>query len=313
MANDLFAILGRANLVLTLSALVACALRTPLRRWFGAQRAYAIWLIVPLALVGGFMPAPRGSGPERLLETVDGAVQAYLTQIPSALDVVLFIWVAGVCVSLVIATRRHARFRAEVEAGQAGPAIIGVVRPRLVTPADFRARFSSHEQVLIRAHERVHIERYDARWNALAVLVQALLWFNPLIHLAVRAMKLDQEVACDAAVIDLFPQDRLTYAKALISAQPPAATSPLGCHWASGRVHPLVARLGVIADRSETVQRNGLWVAMSLTLWSGALVTAWAAQPPDRTVDRHAVQYAHYAGRLAGATIAAWTIAVNPD
>jgi len=313
MTNDLLGMLARANLVLTLASLAAFALRAPLRRWFGPQRAYAIWLIVPLALLGGFMPAPRGSGPQRLLETAGGVIETFMARAPSALDLLLGVWIAGAVFSLALAARRHARFMAAAQSGRAGPAIIGVIRPRLVTPLDFRARFTPREQRLIRAHERVHMERHDARWNALAVLAQALFWFNPLIRLAVRAMKLDQEVACDAAVIDLFPQDRLAYAKALVSAQHLGAASPLGCHWASRRRHPLVMRLGVIADRPKAAPRSALWIALSLILWPGALVAAWAAQPPDRTVDRHAVQYAHYVGRLPGVPAAAWTIAVNPD
>jgi len=313
MANELLAILYRTNLALSFAVLVALALRAPLRRGFGPQRAYAIWLIAPLALVGAFMPTPRGSGPRHLIEAAANSAQAFFLKAPSTQDVLVAVWLAGVGLNLMLAAHRHGRFMAEIRQGRAGPAIVGLIRPRLVTPSDFRTTFSPRVQVLIRAHERVHMERDDARWNALAALLQALLWFNPLIHIGVRAMKLDQELACDARVIDQFPEDRRTYAQALLSAQTLGAASPLGCHWMSSRVHPLVTRIGAIANRSGSIERDGLWIALSLSLWVGGFAVAWAAQPPDRTLDKHAIQYVRYAGGAPGSPKAIWRIAVNPD
>ena len=312
MATELLVVLGRASLVLSLAALVALALRTPLRRGFGAHRAYAIWLVAPFALAGGFMPAPRGSGPQHLLEAAGSGVQALLKAAPFG-DILAFLWLAGFCLSLVLALRRHGRFMEDIRAGRAGPAVVGVIRPRLVTPLDFQAQFAPRVQLLIRAHERVHMERGDARWNALATLLQALFWFNPITHIAARAMKLDQELACDAAVVDRFPEDRRVYAKALLGAQALGAASPLGCYWTSGRVHPLVTRLGAIVNRSGGAQRDGLWIALSLSLWTGAFAAAWALQPPDRALDKHAVQYVHYTRSMAGSPGAVWRIAINPD
>ena len=313
MAIEFLAILGRANLVLTLVGLVMLALRAPLRRGFGPQRAYTIWLVAPFALVGGVMPAPRGSGPQHLLEAAGRSVQTLLSKTPSVQEMLVTAWFVGVFLSLMLVAQRHVRFMADIRAGRAGPAIIGVIRPRLVTPSDFKAQFAPRVQSLIRAHERVHMERNDARWNALAALLQALFWFNPIVHLAVRAMKLDQELACDAMVIERFPQDRRIYAQALLSAQDLGAMSPLGCHWISVRVHPLVARIGAIANPSRAIEREGLWIALSLCLWVSAFVASWGVQPPDRALDRHAIQYVRYLGGAPVASGAIWRIAINPD
>jgi len=37
-------------------------LRGPLRRWLGAQRAYGVWLVVPLAGMGSLMPVDLAAG-----------------------------------------------------------------------------------------------------------------------------------------------------------------------------------------------------------------------------------------------------------
>src|SRR5437868_4280451 len=77
----------------------------------------------------------------------------------------------------------QARFLRSVRRGEAGPALVGVLFPRLVVPRDYESRFTAGERRLIRAHERRHIERRDPRVNAVMALVQAVCWFNPAIHL----------------------------------------------------------------------------------------------------------------------------------
>ena len=44
--------------------------------------------------------------------------------------------------------------------GRAGPAVLGLIRPRIVMPAD-DGRYAAEERALIRAHEREHIARRD--------------------------------------------------------------------------------------------------------------------------------------------------------
>ena len=67
--------------------------------------------------------------------------------------------------------------------------------------------------------------------NAVVALIQCLCWFNPLVHLAARWIRFDQELACDAAVIAERPGLRRPYAEALLKTQvmaaiPPAVPSP---------------------------------------------------------------------------------------
>src|SRR6476659_3340337 len=98
-------------------------------------------------------------------------------------------------------TRLQLRFAAAAQAGKAGPAVLGFLRPRIVMPDGFQDHFTAQEQAAILAHERVHLARQDARINALAALLRCLCWFNPLIHLGSRWLRIDQELACDASVV----------------------------------------------------------------------------------------------------------------
>src|SRR5690606_182279 len=101
----------------------------------------------------------------------------------------------------------------------AGPALVGAWRARIVLPADFERRYDTLERELILAHERVHLARGDAWVNAFVALLRSLNWFNPLVHLAAAKFRLDQELACDAAVIARFPRARRRYADAMLKVQ----------------------------------------------------------------------------------------------
>jgi len=84
---------------------------------------------------------------------------------------------------------------------EAGPMVTGLLRARIILPADFSVRFSPTQQHYALIHEMAHIKRRDL-WAALAVLAfRALNWPNPLVHFAAHKFRLDQEAACDAAVV----------------------------------------------------------------------------------------------------------------
>lgn len=69
-------------------------------------------------------------------------------------------------------------------------------------------------QVLL--HELVHIQRNDYLFNIIAILVKALYWFNPLIHLLLKKFHLNREWACDEQVIQLGT-NKYTYAENLLA------------------------------------------------------------------------------------------------
>ncbi len=259
MTADLLAAVARSNIAAGVAVLVMLGLRAPLRRWFGAGRAYAAWLIVPLAAAGSLMPAAVSSGRAGPLEATNDHALAWLA-VGGHAGALALLWLGGVLAAIAIAAWRHWRFAAAVKAGRAGPAAVGVLQPRLVTPADFALRFSDDERRLVRAHELAHIERLDARYNAVAALATWVCWFNPLLHLGLRAMRLDQELACDATVLGRLPASRRLYAETLLRTQPVLAPA-LGCQWSS-KGHPLEARIRMLVAATPTQTRLDLGLAI---------------------------------------------------
>ncbi|HXQ14033.1 MAG TPA: M56 family metallopeptidase [Caulobacteraceae bacterium] len=279
MSAELLLALARCNIAAGAAILAVLSLRQPLRRWFGAERAYAAWLIVPLAALGSVMPAQLAAGAAGPLEATNNHLLAWIAAGGHGRALVL-LWLGGALGGIAVAAWRHRRFAAAIRTGRAGPAAVGVIQPRLVTPADFAQRFSDDERRLVRAHELAHIDRLDARYNAAAALATWVCWFNPLLHLGVRAMRLDQELACDATVLGRLPAARRLYAETLLRTHPAAAPA-LGCQWRSA-AHPLEARIGMLASPLPSQARRDLGLAILIAGSAAAFGTAWAMQPPAR-------------------------------
>jgi beta-lactamase regulating signal transducer with metallopeptidase domain len=281
IATDGLLLLIHLNLVAGLAIVLVLAMRPPVRRWFGAHQVYLSWLLVPVAVLGGAIPAPEGEGAVGALERAVRATDGWLSAGTNHW-VIAGVWAAGVLASAAVVALRYLRFLSQERAGLAGPAIVGVVSPRVVTPADFEVRYTPDECRLVRAHERAHIDRYDARCNAVILAMQCLNWFNPLVHLAARAIRFDQELACDATVMTRLPTERRRYAEALLHSQHGAAASPLGCDWSCAGARLLMTRLTTLMEKRPGERSCELGDMLLAGLWTLVLITAWTAQPPDR-------------------------------
>lgn len=231
MAGELTPLLLRAALFGSLAILVLLVLRRPLRRWLGASLAYQAWLLVPIVAAASLLPGRAGPALQsvQVLRPAQ-ALAAHITTPPQSgqADALLVAWACGAAAMalwFVLGQRAFLRKAGPlarlgavyVSAGGAGPASVGLFRPRIVVPHDFATRYSPSAQALIIAHEQVHIDRGDAGANLAAALFQCLFWFDPLVHLGARCFRQDQELACDAAVMQRHPHQRRAYAEALLT------------------------------------------------------------------------------------------------
>jgi len=78
-------------------------------------------------------------------------------------------------------------------------------------------KFSSEELRHIFFHELSHVKRADIPLNWIATALLALHWFNPFIWFAFGRMRLDRELACDAAALSFSgPQEKENYGETII-------------------------------------------------------------------------------------------------
>ena len=78
----------------------------------------------------------------------------------------------------------------------------GVVRSKILLPADALDWPADRIRIVL-AHELAHVRRGDWLVQMAAEVLCAAYWFNPLVWLAVRRLRLESEQACDDAVLTL--------------------------------------------------------------------------------------------------------------
>lgn len=294
---ELLALLLETALASSAATVVVLALRRRLRQAFGPGPAYAAWLLVPAAILGAMLPAREAAGGAAPLLAAMPAPAAMLAQIGTGLDMAGLLAAGWACGALGVAIRTLGQQRAfgrllgplrrrRDGSWQAGtvaglPAAHGLLRPRIVVPADFDRRYDAAQRALMLLHERIHIRRGDLHVNALAALARCVYWFNPLVHAAARHLRHDQELACDAAVIARHPQRRRAYGEAMFHTQLAAQTLPFGCHWGGSHPanHPLKERIEMLKQNRKSSRRvaAGAAVVCVLAIATGTMV--WAAQP----------------------------------
>jgi beta-lactamase regulating signal transducer with metallopeptidase domain len=87
------------------------------------------------------------------------------------------------------------------------PALLGVIRPRILLPRGFLSRFTPEEVKLVFFHELGHLKRADLFVGWITALVLLLHWFNPIVWYAYRRMKADRELACDSVALGYLGED----------------------------------------------------------------------------------------------------------
>lgn len=107
------------------------------------------------------------------------------------------------------------------------PMTWGWWRPAALLPAE-AAQWEQERLRLVLRHELAHMRRGDCLTQALAAVVCALYWFNPLAWLAAARMRTERERACDDLVVALGPTRPSEYAGHLLEIARQLSAAPRG-------------------------------------------------------------------------------------
>ena len=289
--------------VTTVAALSVTLLRVPLRGTLGARAAYWLWLILPASALAVALPRVKETpaSPATVIAwDVFGWTWARIADLIALIHlsgpvsaVVCAVWALGAGAALAVMVRRQRSFVRSLGTlvpspdgtwrgrGVAEPLLLGALRPRVLVPLDFEQRYGTEERAFVLAHERAHMHRGDTLANAFGAVWLCVFWFNPVMFWVIRLLRLDQDLACDAAVLVAVGRgSRGRYAEALLKTQLAGERTlplPLACHWRS--VHPLRRRIAAL--RGPVAGRIRHWIGTLCVATVVATVTlgAHAIQP----------------------------------
>lgn len=148
--------------------------------------------------------------------------------------IIPYIWIAGCAILLLSSLAFIGRFKTKLKASQEifdsdilgmaeqccrklrikrkipiythalcrSPAVSGIIHQAVYLPEDIKTWVNADQLQHILLHELAHCKRGDPVINLLSMAAAIIHWFNPLVWLAVREMRRDREVACDALVME---------------------------------------------------------------------------------------------------------------
>lgn len=216
-------------------------------------------------------------------------------------------WAAGTLVVLAITLRRVLRFErllratetavpAEVHRLASGaadriglrrcPEVVAVParlspmvwwiggRPRVVLPQSLLDTASPAELRWILGHELAHLARRDHLVRWLELLACALFWWNPVAWWARRSLRINEEVCCDALVLERLEGRPRAYGEALLSValllSPPALRPPAVASALHGGGF-LERRFKMIVNENRRI-RTPRWLAIGVISAAAALL-----------------------------------------
>ncbi len=281
-------------------------LRRTVARHFGPMIAYALWalpllrfIMPPLVLPASMAPvaeaAPAAAQPLMVILSQPAASSALVAAANgpetgiALVHVVIPIWLIGALGFLIWRARDYVQMRRELLAdarpvGESGtvrlvetpavtsPIAFGIGDKVVALPPGFMALYDRNARDFAIAHELAHHRGFDLLANVLAQPVLALHWFNPLAWWGWRAMRKDQEAACDARVIaGCGKSERAAYAQVIAgfaagyhhSLDDQSLAAPMACPMLGEK--SIIHRLRSLSMTEVPTPRRRLGIAILVT------------------------------------------------
>ena len=249
----------------------------------GVSLSYKLWALVPACLIVNNLPMSLVSIPSNTFTRYVVGVKPTLGTDHFATWLTL--WAIGVTIITTYVlvhhfatwtsiSKRHALHTNAYYSSKAPmPMLFGFIKPKVLIPFSFKSTFSVKQQALVLEHENVHRKHCDHLWNTLALILAILFWFNPLVWLALKSFRINQELACDNAVLkDKTDKEKLTYAKALVQCAEHCSNAlhrNIGLYPTFGEKRTMIKRLNAIKQpikSSKVLAAGMLSIAALLTI-----------------------------------------------
>lgn len=151
----------------------------------------------------------------------------------------------------------------------AAPVTWGIFRPVILLPAHFE-QLPAESRDAVLCHELAHIQGHDFAMRVLVEIARAALWFQPLVWIASRHLREEQELACDNRVLEAGGRPS-AYARMLLDWDTrPGAGSPI----AVGMAHRSCLKRRLHSVLSQDVRRDAVPATGVVVAWFLGLAAA---------------------------------------
>lgn len=148
------------------------------------------------------------------------------------------------------------------------PCVKGLFFQTVFLPGSFRD-WPEEDQRNVLLHESFHVARRDIVWKYACEFATAIFWFNPLIWIAKYQIELEQEKACDDAVLRTgVKADQ--YCETILMV---ARRKPLESHFAMD--------LKMTGRPAVDIRQRGMWLHM-FSIWRQLRCRLWASPIQER-------------------------------
>lgn len=161
----------------------------------------------------------------------------------------------------------------------ATPIAVGLFKPLIIVPASAFLQIPPRELETIIAHELIHIRRYDPFVNLIQNAIETALFYHPGVWWISAKVRSEREFAADAAVLSIFENSSVTYAKALASLEeirhlmkntPPSIVTAAN----GGNLMQRIKR--ILQKNTEKAGASSAWPAgLALVLISAVITTSF--------------------------------------
>ena len=173
-------------------------------------------------------------------------------------------------------------------------------RVRVVLPEALAVEMDERELQMVLAHELAHVKRRDYLVRWIEWLACVAFWWNPIAWWARRNLRLNEEMCCDAMVLEALSPDPRGYASSLLNvveflASPAIRPPAMACAMNGGT---LERRLGMII--SQRTRKTPKWLTAGVVAMSIGLLPLGVAYAQDVEAVGKRLRQAVAEGELTG-------------
>ncbi|MCM3172366.1 M56 family metallopeptidase [Paenibacillus sp. MER 99-2] len=154
------------------------------------------------------------------------------------------------------------------------PLLVGMIKPTIYLPVEDAVPLDMN---LVIHHELIHLKHKDLWVKALALIVSAVHWFNPLVHLIRQDLHTWSEFSCDETVVqNMTHEERKRYGETILNVTVRSQKLPLSVYASlSGGGKQLKRRLTIMFDVKKITKKQ--WIVTATTVFVIASISVSTA------------------------------------